>query len=153
MTDVRLTDIKWIDPGVAQALDRAGVTVETLAAMTANELLGKFPFVGTINAWLLTDEARYVMGQVEAGLWSPQEKLDLEMTLKELEEIERQEALARIRPPMKWPPDTPAQVQTSGKSVRVERIERQRARQAQLDAERERLVKLILEQDEEGEAE
>lgn len=149
---IKLTDIKWINTGIAAALERAGVTVQMLAEMDGDELLNRFPFVGTINAWLLTEEARYIMEQAEAGLWDPQAKLDLEMTLEELDAIEREATMARIRPLMEWPPAVTPQADT-GKSVRVRRIEAQQAKQAQLDAEREQLQRLILEQDETEEAE
>lgn len=135
---IQLTDLRWMDRTLAIALVEAGVTVQTLAGMTGDELLAKYPFVGTINAWLLTSEAEYIMGQVTDGLWDPGEQADLEMGLEDLEALEREMEAVRIRPLMKWPP-TPRPVIT--RSVRVERIRRQaeieEARQQELQRMRE----------------
>lgn len=149
MTEVRLTNVKWIDPGIAAALEQAGVTVQDLAKMDGDDLLAQYPFVGTINAWLLVEEARHVMEQIEAGLWDPAAKLDLEFTLSEIEEQERLDTLTRIRPLMDWPPTPVPLEQLTGKSVRIQRIEQMNLEEQARQAERDRLQEQLLEAEQE----
>lgn len=133
---IQLTDIKWIDPTIAKALSDAGVTVQILAGMNGDELLAQYPFVGTINAWLLTSEAEYIMEQVETGLWDPGKQADLEMNLEDLAVLEQEAAAIRIHPRMEWPP-RPRPV--TGQSVRVKRIQVQAAKERKRQRELERL--------------
>lgn len=132
--EIQLTDIKWIESGIAKALSDAGVTVQKLAEMDADKLLRLHPFVGTINAWLLTSEAAYIMEQVNAGLWDPDARDKLDGELADVAALEILLEAERIRPFMDWPPQPRPE---TGKSVRVKRIEAQQAeerkRQQELD--------------------
>lgn len=124
MTKLKLSDIRWIQDDLAAGLEAAGVTVEMLAAMDANELLQKYPFVGTINAWLLTSEAAFLLDQVNEGLWDPNAQAELAETLDELAILEEQERALQIRPQMVWPPPEGTEPPPPTQSVRIARIQR-----------------------------
>jgi hypothetical protein len=125
MMDARLTDVKWMDPALAHKLDEADVTVAALASMSPQEFLKEHPYAGTINAWLLTSEAAWLLNMMQAGLWSPSERIitdsEAMAILLEIEEEQRRARYGRPEIP-NWPPavslDAPAE-----KSVRVRRIE------------------------------
>ena len=100
-TDMQLTDVKWMDPALAERLTSEGVTVEALAAMEPADLLKAHPYVGTINAWLLTSEAAYLINAVRAGTLEP-ERVKHERIMESLEEMST--AQYRQKPEMQWPP-------------------------------------------------
>jgi signal transduction histidine kinase len=136
MSELKLSDIRWIGDELAMALTERGLTVQVLATMTGDELLAKYPFVGTINAWLLTSEAAYLIEQVEAGLWDAEAKDDLETTLEELAALEIREAKARIRPEMVWPPPEGTEPPPVTQSARVRRIQVQREKAEESERQR-----------------
>jgi len=123
---MKLTDIKWMDKDLAERLESEGVTVEAVASASPAEFLRLYPYVGTINAWLLTSEAKYLINLDRAGLWEPDREKQ-ERLVRELEALEV--AQYRKRPEMQWPPPPRPPQQYS---VRVRRI---RASQGLADEE------------------
>lgn len=117
MTDMRLTDIKWMDGGLAARLESEGVTVQAMAASSPAEFLKRHPYVGTINAWLLTSEAKYLVNVAGAGMWES-ERVAQERLIQELEGLDA--AQYRERPEISvWPPPPREPQQYSARIKRI----------------------------------
>ena len=113
---MQLTDVKWMDTALAGRLASEGVTVESLAAMQPSDLLAAHPYVGTINAWLLTSEAAYLVNIVKAGGYEP-ERVKQERIMESLESMVA--AQYRKRPEMQWPPPPRPPKQYSARIKRI----------------------------------
>jgi len=116
MIDLKLTDIQWMDPGLAERLESEGVTVGSMAAASPDEFLRTHPYVGTINAWLLTSEAAYLMNAVSAGEYEPA-RIEQERVIQSLERMATVQY--QKKPEMQWPPPPRPPQQYS---VRIKRI-------------------------------
>lgn len=116
MIELQLADIKWMDHDLAARLGADGVTVENMASASPDEFLKAHPYVGPINAWLLTSEAAHLVNTVRAGVYEPErvkeEKLEQELAELEAEQYEK-------RPQMQWPPPPPPPPQYSARVRRI----------------------------------
>jgi hypothetical protein len=119
MTDMILTDIKWMDADLAARLQAEGVTVRSMAAASPSEFLRAHPYVGTINAWLLTSEAKYLVNVAGAGLWESERAKDAKI-MRELEALEARQYKRRQRPQISiWPPPPRPPQQYSARIKRI----------------------------------